>query len=315
MCNYYFRLRFNFLDGDSIASDKEKLSIISTDEGFSVRLISGEKGKPIQDKSTGALIGGPYPTKEDAETGGNSAKRALLVWAVSNQFGINFGDGKVRSLVTEEGLNYFSALHGVPCRNDIHGIDIYKHEENLQFIKFEATASVAKGEDNFVSFILNEFNNQKPLSEKQVISAELYCSSFFDVSFRSRVVTLINSIEAMLEPEDRDKDAIDLVCSMIQLVKSSVLEKSVKASMQGSIQWLKKDSISQSGRKLCGSLLPENEYMGMSSTKFFTYCYGVRSNIVHSGGNSTQEIDLLDLSNTMQLFVKDLILASIEQTA
>ena len=315
MNNYYFRLKFNFLDGDSVASDQEKLPIIERSNGFSVRLVSGEKDRPIRSKSTSALIGGPYLTYEDAKVGGDNAKRSLLIWAVTNQFGVDFGDGKVRSLVTEEGLKSLTAKLGVPLRNDIHGIDIYQHQDSLQFVRFEATTSLAKNEDDFINFISNEFNNPKPLTEKQVISAELYCSSFFDISFRSRVVTLINSIEAMLEPEDRNEQASDVVQAMIDFLQDSNLNKSEKESICGSLQWLKKDSISQAGRKFCQSLLPEGNYMNMPSPKFFTYCYNIRCKIVHSGGRNTQKIDFLHISNILQVFVKDLILASLNQNS
>lgn len=39
-----------------------------------------------------------------------------------------------------------------------------------------------------------------PLSDTQLLGAELYGLSFFDMSFRSRFITLVTAVEAMLEP-------------------------------------------------------------------------------------------------------------------
>ena len=84
----------------------------------------------------------------------------------------------------------------------------------------------------------------------------------------------------------------------------------VKQSIRSALEWLKSDSISHSGRVLCERLLGEREYQAMREARFFTYCYGIRSDIVHNGTPSDFSIDLLDLANSSQLFVGDLLLAS-----
>jgi hypothetical protein len=78
----------------------------------------------------------------------------------------------------------------------------------------------------------------------------------------------------------------------------------------GSLDRLRSDSIGQTGKCLCETLLPDKEYGGRSAGKFFQYCYNLRSEIVHSGKPSKDDVDLLQLSNVCQAFVGDLLLAS-----
>jgi hypothetical protein len=76
------------------------------------------------------------------------------------------------------------------------------------------------------------------------------------------------------------------------------------------LEWLRSDSIGQTGRLLCERLLRNSEYRAMTAARFFSYCYGLRSEIVHHGEPADSTIDLLEVANACQTFVGDLLLAS-----
>jgi hypothetical protein len=59
-------------------------------------------------------------------------------------------------------------------------------------------------------------------------------------------------------------------------------------------------------------VLVDREYEGLRAGKFFSHCYSLRGEIVHNGKISDPSIDLLQLSNSCQSFVGDLLLASFE---
>lgn len=74
----------------------------------------------------------------------------------------------------------------------------------------------------------------------------------------------------------------------------------------GSLNWLYKESISQAGRKLADRLTGHN-YMDMDAKKFFTYCYGLRSKLVHGSvpRPTREEVDLASVD--LESFVGDLL--------
>lgn len=312
MTQFNFRLRFHFLEGDNIACGTEELVVFEDANGLRLRLKSGAKGVPIKDQSRAALIGGPYESKEKALEGATIAKRALLIWAVTHKIGIDLGDGEFRGGFTNDGLKLLAEQLGRPVRNDLHGIDVYEHKDDLLFVLFDAKASVGKDRNAFIQSITEHFGAPLPITERQIVSSELYCSSFFDVSFRSRLITLISSIEALLEPSDRSVAVIALVEKLTQMVKEADIDDRTKKSMAGSLQWLRQASIGQTGRALSERLLPGKEYLGQSASRFFGLCYELRSQIVHSGRPKDPSIDLLEVANALQEFVGDLLLASLE---
>ncbi|MFH1721480.1 MAG: hypothetical protein ABH950_02615 [Candidatus Altiarchaeota archaeon] len=313
MTDFDFRLRFHFLEGDSIECDAEELVLFEDSGGHRLTLKSGMKGVPIKNQSRVALIGGPYPTKNEALHAANIAKKALLIWAVTHKVGIDLGDGKIRSCFTEIGLELTAKKVGKTVRNDLHGIDVYEHQEDLMFALFNVKASIGKDKRAFINTISEQFRNPSPLAEKQLVSSELYTSSFFDVSFRSRIITLISSIEALLAPPDRSAEAVALVEELTDRVREADVDDGTKNSMIGGLQWLRQASIGQTGKTLSEKLLPDKRYLGKSPTNFFGFCYEIRSQIVHRGCPKESNLDLLEVANALQAFVGDLLLASFKQ--
>ena len=59
------------------------------------------------------------------------------------------------------------------------------------------------------------------------------------------------------------------------------------------------------------ALLPEEHFDGYSAADFFTRCYDLRSQLLHRGSIEDKSVDMLNLANTMEMFVARLLLASI----
>jgi hypothetical protein len=310
MSSFDFRLRFNFPGNDYINHDGEEMLILEEPKGNRLRLLSGERGTQIKTHSRASIIGGPYSSIEEARDAAARAKKALLIWAVRQRIGIDLGDGHTRSVLTEAGRKMFESKLKHPVRNDIHGIDIYEHQEDLVFVCMNFKAALGKGAEAFTEQVASVFRASPELTEKQILAAELYCASFFDVSFRSRLITLITAIEALLEPAARPQTCQALVSELETVTRQANLDEPTKNAMLSSLQWLKQDSIGQTGRALAACLLGDREYSGMKAARFFAYCYELRSQILHFGKPEDDKVDLLALSNACQAFVADLLLAS-----
>lgn len=310
MTEFEFRLRFNFRGGDTINHEAEEVLLLQDEAGRRLRLKSGQSGVPIKEKSRAALIGGLYQSEQEAREAAMRAKRALLVWAVSQRFGVDLGDGKLRGGLTVYGLEMLEKQFGKPVRNDVHGIDVYPRQEGLLFAATDLKAALAKDPTAFVETVASQFLEPLPLTDKQTVSAELFCSSFFDVPLRSRLITLVSAVEALLEPPERSLAVVAVVELLEKTVRDSELDDGNKMAMLGSLQGLRRDSIGQAGRSLCESLLPGKEYLGRTASRFFSLCYDLRSQILHDGRLQDAAIDLLEVVNACQGFVADLLLAA-----
>jgi hypothetical protein len=308
MSAYKFRLRFHLRTDDSIALDEEEIEITTTTDGAKWKLKSGAVGTPISAHSRAAVIGGPYETPEAAREAGRHARVALLIWAVTNRVGLDPGDGKLRSSFSDSYRDYLEAQYGHPVRNDIHGLDVFPSDPSPVFVSFGATGKLRKSGQGFLDQLAALIHAQGPISEKQSLSLELFALSYFETSHRARFLTLVTCVEALLEPAPRSHVAQEFVTKTQDEVEQLNLDAATKKSMRSSLEWLKSESIGQSGRALVERHLGSAQYDNVEAKRFFSRCYGVRSEILHNGSPSDAKLDLLDMTNTLQDLVRDLLL-------
>jgi hypothetical protein len=312
MTAYDFRLRFNFPEGYRINSDVEELELLALQLGERIRLRSAVHGTPIKDHARAAVLGKSYGSEDEARAAAERSKRVLLYWAVEQRLGIDFGDGKQRGGATNAGLAMLQKQYGGPVRYDIHGIDVYEHVENLRFFRVNLkNLELCKHTPTLIGTFQREYLNSRQLTEKQVVACEIYASSFFDVSARSRFITLVTAVEALLEPLVRSNEVQSLVAELKATTRRSMIDKRTKDSIISSLQRVKYQSISQAGGTLACRLLPNELFDGQSSADFFTQCYDFRSQIVHGGAIADESVDTLYLANVMEEFVARLLLASL----
>jgi len=199
---------------------------------------------------------------------------------------------------------------GNPVRNQLHGLDVYEQFENQQFLNVEAQASLRLGAESTVTSIAYWYDSNPALTEKQELATELFCSAHFDSPFRSRFLTLMTALEALLDYQVRSDAARMVVTDLQSVVANSALDEAEKQSLAGSLRWLHQESIGQAGKRIAATLLPTGTYGGHDAAKYFRKCYDLRSTIVHSG-RVPDDVDLLDESNELHRFVGDLLHAAI----
>lgn len=311
MPSYDFRLRFNLPENYRINSDAEEIELLELSSGEHIKLVSDGRGTPIKDHNRAAVIGKLFASEDQARNAAEKSKRALLYWVVEGRLGIDFGDGRQRNFVTEAYLAILQEERGSPFRNDMHGIDVYEHVENLMFVSVNAKGTAGKHPPNLIGTFQREYPNSPHLPEKLVLACELYASSFFDMSSRSRFITLVTAVEALLEQPERSDEAKALVEEFKTKTLQSTVDEPTKASIIGSLEWLRYQSIGQAGRELAYSLLPDQSFDGQSSVDFFKRCYERRSQILHSGEISDGREDISHLANVTETFVNGLLLAEL----
>lgn len=310
MPEYDFRIGFHFSGGNHINSEAERLLVLQESGGATIRLRSGKRGTAIKDHSRASLIGGPYPSAADAQAAAERTKRALLIWAVRNRVGIDLGGRQPSTRITAAGLRLFEKEAGGPVRADIHGIDVYEHIDGLKFVAINVNASIGKAAAAFVEEVAAAVATPVFLNAKQELAGEILSASYFDTSDRSRFVTLITAVEALLDPQSRPAAAQHMVARMIQIVEEGELDEDHRAAMLGSLHRLETESIGQAGRALAERLLGGKVYEGPAPAQFFNRCYGLRSSILHSGKVPPEITDFRSVCATAHAFVCDLLIAS-----
>ena len=308
---YDFRLRFNFPEAYRIDSDVEEIELLVSPLGERVRMRSGAIGTPIKDHVHVAVLGGPFASKDQARRAAEKTKRALLYWAIEQRLGVDFGDGKQRSSVTKTGLAMLQKQYGYPVRNDIQGIDVYEHVEKLRFAKVHVEPKLSKHPSELIDTFQREYLHTRHLTEKQVLASEIYAGSFFDVSPRSRFITLVTAVEALLEPLKRSDKVEALVEELKATTQKSKIDEPTRESMIGSLERLRHQSIRQAGRTLADRLIPNEFFDGQSSADFFSRCYNLRSQVLHRGAIEDGLVDIWHLANVMESFVARLLLAAL----
>jgi hypothetical protein len=306
---FTFRLRFNFSKTFRLNSEAEELPLLSTAAGEQIKVKSGLPAVPLKEAERVAVIGGPYQTESDARIAGVRAKNAVLLWALEQRVGIDFGDGMPLGLATDEGLRALASEHGVPVRNDVHGVDVYPAGGKTKFVHVSVDAVAGKHVPRFIEAFQRDFMTAAVIGQRLVVAAELYFGSWFDVVPRARFVTLMTAIEAMLDPAPRGKAVQTLVSELIRATRQSSIPQQTKDSICGALQWLKSESIGQAGRRLASTLLPDDTFAGLSAGSFFRHAYDIRSKIVHNG--YANPALLFQLVNTMEEFVAKLLRASV----
>lgn len=306
-----FRVRFNFAPSFRLQVDTHDAPLIDEPHGVSIKVAAGASGQNLKDAERVVIRGGPFLTEEEAKAAGHRARSAILRWAIEQRAGVDLGNGMSLGIATTEGLRQLSEEHGVPVRNDFHGVDAFPSGVGTKFVHVSAQGVAGKNKENFASSFQRNYLTTDAFDERFVVAAELYLSSWFDISPRSRFITLMTAYEAVLSPRPRDPEARAVVGQLIAIVNSSDIPKSTKDSFRGSISWLTSESISQTGRRTAQELLPAEVFGGLGAGTFFLRAYNVRSKIVHNGLAAPQLT--WEIANQMEEFVGKVLQAAIDR--
>jgi len=145
------------------------------------------------------------------------------------------------------------------------------------------------------------------LSARETIALELFNASFFQVSADARFLMLVMSIEALLDAEPLSEPAVVHVKKLLTLTRESTeLLPAEKQSLMGRLEWLKRESIRQSGLRYI-KRLSGREYMGYPAAKFFDYCYKLRSALTHGSCPLPAQSDVGRAAANLEVLVSDLL--------
>jgi Apea-like HEPN len=204
-----------------------------------------------------------FPTAAIAETEGVRLAQALLLSAISLNFGLRLiYDGREPAVVYErfrsKGFETFAV--GVAGWSDV----------------------VA------VSEITDAFRC-KILQRKVLLSMELYCSALVELNERTQFVTVVSALEPLAEQLDLDQPVASYVDQCLSaLDDAGGIGDSLRSSLRGRVLQLRQESVRQALHRLANAWFPGRPDIRDQIDR----AYALRSELVHKGALSDRDIDL-----------------------
>lgn len=313
MPRHHFRIRFRLPDGIVLKSDKASLRL-TTSTGGSEYVLDAVGAKTLNE-SQWLLIkdaGDGFATEGEAREAGRQAKNAVMWWGAKARAGVDVGDDTSKAVVTQAYIDLYREEQGVRLLNELHGLQVYEEDPELptQFVAASVEPKVLKSTEDFARHFREAVDRRLEIDEKATLAFELYGLSHFEAAERARLLTLISAIEAASEAKPRGPEAVAHVERMIELTRASELPNAEIASMVGSLEWLRQESISKTCRDFVETFLGGGQYGGKPAKKFFQDCYAVRSKLVHSGKPSEKDLNFGILVAELDRMVADLLTES-----
>ena len=312
MPNFSFRVRFNRSPANTINIDASRWELQSVGAGPAIVLCCHPEETAVKDSTIWVFKSEGWPSEDLAAEAANKYISALLVTLARLRIGADFGSRAPKSGFFLPGLAKLEEQSGYRVLNDVHGLMLYESEPLPRFAKYDGIGLRGVSQSHFEQVFHRAVEQFEVLTEKEKLALDLFNSSFFQKTVDTRFVVLVMAVEALLDPSPRSALAIAHVKSMINATQQSEsLNPVEKTSLLGSLEWLKRESISQAGRCLAANRLGTRRYMDKEAATFFTYCYSIRSRLVHGDKPLPTQDEVGSVVGQFEVFVSDLLSGSL----
>lgn len=306
MSTFRFRYRFNIVHKGLITGDNEQYEFtLPNGKSASIQAIGPDK---FSKANSFVILSGGYSTEQEALDYGYKLKDAVLLYGTIFRVGVDVGKDKASGCWTKHVKDKIFDEHGINMIDDVHGVTAYSEEHPTSCISISATVLVNARDAGFFSKqICGLLSNGRILSDQLKLAMELMTSSFFEPSSKARFLTLVLAAESILSPEDRSDEVKIVVDELKTITKNSNIKEHEKSSILGTLNWLYKDAISQSLKKMATLHLSDKSYEELNSDKFIQKCYEARSQLIHSGTVSEAKYNIGTLAANLELYMKDML--------
>lgn len=305
--SYSFRIRFNRSPTDTIQTEANKMPLPTKDSTPLVTLHARQDNLEIRNSDQMAIISSGYVSAQEAEVAGLETKKSLTIALARTRVGADFGSRAAKGMFTEHGLKWVEQEINQRALNNIHGLMVFETLPKPRFASSNAQMTRGTTPESLISAYKKALGASPAISQREELSYVLFNASFFQPTADSRFLLLIMAIEALIEPKQRSDESLAHVDSLIKQTKNANIPDQEKNSIVGSLEWLRLESINQAGKRIVSERLGNRMYIEMTATKFFTHCYGVRSNLVHGNLPIPTFEEIGALAATLEVFVSELL--------
>lgn len=294
-------------DRQRIGIDSDKLLLTPENSMPEIVLRSKPQGAPIAGANELVLCGNGYSSEKEALTQGEQLKDVLILALSHSHIGADFGDRAPRGCATDYCLRMLEQGTGKRVLNYVPGVMTFETESAPLILRAQTGIVMTHVQKKFEPAFHRAFQLRTKLRPADRLAFDLFSASFFETSADARLLMLMMAVETLLDPSPRSNEAKLHVDELIRLTKDSpILSKKEKKPIISSLEWLYKESIGQAGRKLADRL-GGRRYMNKTAKEFFTYCYGLRSALVHGNLPRPKRDDIDLAAANLESFVGDLL--------
>ncbi len=218
-----------------------------------------------------------FPTAGAAETEGLRFAQALLLSAISLNFGLRL------------------LYHG--------------REPALVYERFRSEGATAWGEGTVgwpASTVLTELTDTfrcNLLDRRLILSMELYCAALLEFNERTRFVTAVSALEPLAQQENLGPTVSAYVDEALAVLgRASDIEERVRTSLCGRINQLRQESVRQAIFRLADSWFPGC----VEIRKRIDRAYSLRSELLHEGAFADPDVDLTSEMNRISTVLRTL---------
>jgi hypothetical protein len=306
MITFGFRFRFNISSKGLMLGDEKSVQFNLPDGRIAT--FSCIDSETLSESTRFVISSGGYRSAEEAFAFGEQVKESVLCFGTKFRMGIDVGKDKATSFLGKVIKDEILKTHGVRIIDDVHGISVHNEEYPISCGSCSAAVLFnSRKADFFLDELCNIISATKAINAKNRLAMELLTSSYFESSPRSRFLTLILAAEALLEPENRSEEVKDFVDEFKKLTTASGLPSEEKTSIIGTLNWLYKDSISKSLKKMANTHLGGKQYDGLAASKFINKCYEARSKLVHTGSVDESRYHIGLLAANLEVYLMDML--------
>jgi hypothetical protein len=254
------------LESVSLLLPDGSLATIQPDEAFDFEVQGG--------KSYEISVEG-FPTASDAESAGMQLAQALLLCAVSLDFGLR--------------LSYQSHIPPTVFDRTISsGLAVY------------ASGYTSWPQDVVLSELWRAI--QTPLGDRRsLLSVELFASAALESNERARFVMAVSALEPLAIQESLGAQVASGIDALVIEFDADVnIPSHLRSSLKGRLLQLKRESVRQALKRHCDHWFPGDQ----DAWKSLDYAYALRSELLHDGRPSDLDILLAEQTRAVTSYLR-----------
>lgn len=252
-----------------------------------------------------SLWGRGFADQEAAEHAARDWTSRLMAAFAAIRLGADFGGRAPQGHISAAALEEMSR-NGRRTLQDVHGFSVFECDPAPEFQPIPLYTAVRSCPHAKLEQALGDAITNGGLSEERQVTYDLFAASFGLVSADARFALLMSALETMIATPPRPTASIRHVEHLIALTDSSGLPTAEIASMRGTLNWLKRESIGQAGKKLAATLAGRT-YDGKTPEAFFRDAYSTRSKLLHGDPPIPTRREVDRCAAAMEVFVADLL--------
>lgn len=314
--DFTVRIRFRIPSRDRIGIDESRVAFAREVEpdvilktGDDSIYDADDKISTIRNSDWLVLQSSGWRSKEEAKAAVEPLTDALRMTLARFNMGADLGNRSPKAAFFRTGLEVIAEKLQRPTLNDRHGAMVFPTELKPILARAGQVSAFRTIQGDKLSRTFSfALSCRKPLSERERTAFDLFSVAHgIDQSEEARFVLLFAAIETLLEDVPRPTAVVEHVDRLVALTSSADLDECEKASLLGSLQWMRSHSIRSSGRRLIRDRLGGRAYDERPAENLFLDCYEMRSRILHGSQPFPSREEISRLLGPMDIMLGDLL--------